>query len=124
MIGVDLVHVKRIEKFYEKFGRKAYERFLSNDEIALVKNPQSAAGFWAAKEAVSKALGCGISEVCTFKDIRIHKDEKGKPRLTLSSHIIKTFDVTDISLSISHDNDFAIAVVAIESQNRQKILSH
>lgn len=43
MLGIDAISVNRIKKMYEKFGRKAYERFLDEDEIALVKRVETAA---------------------------------------------------------------------------------
>lgn len=125
MVGIDLVKISRIEKFYKKFGKKAWERFLRDEEIALVKNSsQRAASFWAAKEAVSKALGCGIGKECSFFDIWIHKDEKGKPYFTLPKPMIKKFQITQTSLSITHENDFAIAIVFIQSTTPQKNLCH
>lgn len=124
MIGVDLVKIDRIKGFYDKYGAKAYERFLLPEEIKTVKSPQSAAGFWAAKEAISKALGCGISETCGFHDIWIKKDNLGKPYFTLSKNIIEKFHITDTSLSITHDSGFAISVASIESSTKNKNLSH
>lgn len=116
MIGIDLIKISRIEKFYKNFGDKAYKRFLNDDEIALVKSSKTAAGFWAAKEATSKALGVGISKECNFHDIIISKTPKGAPIIKLSQKVIKAFNIKDISLSITHDSDFAIAVVAIETK--------
>lgn len=66
MIGIDITSIDRIKKMYEKFGIKAYEKFLNTNEIELIKKPETAAGFWAAKEAASKALGTGIGEHCAF----------------------------------------------------------
>ncbi len=120
MIGIDIVEIQRIEKLLEKYPQKALKRFLSDDEIVLAKSIQSIAGFYAAKEAISKALGTGICEKCTFKDIRIHKDTKGAPYFTLSSHIVEEFHITECSLSITHDGGFAIAVAVITSTNRPK----
>ena len=51
MIGIDIASIDRIKNMYEKFGRRAYERFLNDDEIELIKRFETAAGFWAAKEA-------------------------------------------------------------------------
>lgn len=124
MIGIDLVSISRIENFYKKYGRKAYERFLRPEEIILVKSPQTAAGFWATKEATSKALGCGISQICSFHDIWIHKDKLNKPYITLSKNLIKDFKIKDLHVSITHDKGFAIAVVAIESLLEAKNLTH
>ncbi len=115
MIGVDLIKVSRMKKMLERFGDKALKRFLSDEEILHVKNHKSASGYWAAKEACSKALGVGIGSECAFHDIVISKSSKGAPILTLSDKLIKNFNITDTSVSITHDGDYAIAVVAIES---------
>ena len=114
MIGIDLIKVSRMQSMMERFGDKALQKFLCDDEIKLVKNHKTAAGFWATKEACSKALGVGISSTCSFHDIRIYKTDKGAPKIKLSSKLIEEFNITDISLSITHDGDYAIAVVAIE----------
>ena len=116
MIGVDIVVISRIEKLIEKFGGKALERFLSQKEIELVKSPTSAAGYWAAKEAASKAIGTGIGKECAFYDIKISKTKKGAPLLKYSKKIEKKFGIKDTSLSITHDGGFAIAVVAVETK--------
>ena len=55
MIGIDLVSIERIQKLQERFGDKALQKYLSPEEILLVKNHATAAGFYAAKEAVSRA---------------------------------------------------------------------
>jgi holo-[acyl-carrier protein] synthase len=115
MIGIDLIKISRMEGFVERFGKKALEKFLCADEIKLVKNNKTASGFWAAKEACSKALGVGIGSTCSFFDIKISKTQKGAPFLKLSEKITKEFNIKDTSLSITHDGDYAIAVVAIES---------
>lgn len=124
MIGVDLVQINRIERFYKKHGYKAYERFLRPEEIELVKSPKTAAGFWATKEATSKALGCGIGKICSFYDIWIHKDKLNKPYITLSKNLITKFKITSLHVSITHENGLAIAVVAIDSLIKTKNLSH
>jgi len=125
MIGIDLVKIDRITKFQERFGDKALKKFLDTDEINLAKSQNSIAGFWAAKEAISKALGLGISKNCSFFDIKIHKNEKNAPSFTLSKHLIEKFKITGTALSITHDGEYAIAVVTIESDNKStKTLSH
>jgi len=114
MIGIDLVKIERIESLIDRHGEKALRRFLSPEEITLVGRPHTAAGFWAAKEACAKALGCGIGAECGFHDIRISKSSKGAPLLTLSETVRNRFGITDTSLSITHDGGFAIAVAALE----------
>ncbi len=125
MIGIDLVKISRIEKFYERFGDKALKRFLDSSEIKLAKSANTIAGFWATKEAVAKALGLGIGLKCSFQDIKIHKDANNAPYFTLSKNLIEELNITDTSLSITHEDEYAIAVVAIESScNKNKILYH
>lgn len=109
---MDLVSIPRIEAFCQKHGQKGLLRFLSKEEIKLAKTPQSIAGFWAAKEACSKALKCGISKELGFHDILISKSQKGAPLLTLKKEKMQAFNLSSLSLSISHDSGFAIAVVA------------
>jgi len=101
----------------KRFGEKGLRRFLSEDEIVLVNSYKTAAGFWAAKEAFSKALGTGIGAECSFFDIKIYKSEKGAPLFALSKSIIERFKIIDASLSITHDGEYAISVVSIESLN-------
>jgi holo-[acyl-carrier protein] synthase len=114
VIGIDLIKIDRMKRLMERFEERSLKRFLSDDEIALIKNSSTASGFWAAKEACSKALGTGIGSECGFHDIKILKDERGAPYILLKEHIVKKFSISDISLSITHDGDYAIAVVAIE----------
>ena len=110
-IGIDIVSIQRFEKFINKYKQKALKRFLTQKEIDLIKKPQNAASFWAAKEAFSKALGVGIGSKCSFLDIEILKDSYGKPFLTKST--LKKFNIKDSSLSITHDGGFVIAAVIL-----------
>jgi len=113
MIGIDVASIDRIKKMHEKFGRKAYERFLDDKEIDLIKRAETAAGFWAAKEAASKAIGTGIGAICSFHDIKISKSKKGAPKLKYSKVLRKKFKIKKSSVSITHDSGFAIAVVML-----------
>lgn len=131
MVGVDLVAIVRIERLLGKYGVSFLQNFLRKSEIALcVKKTQGGessdldsllkntdishfdishfnveriAGFYAAKEAISKALRCGISKHLTFKDIKLSKDSRGAPKAKLSKRAKKHFGVKKIALSISHD---------------------
>ncbi|MEN8302450.1 MAG: holo-ACP synthase [Campylobacterota bacterium] len=114
MIGIDLIKTSRMNRLMERFGEKALQKFLCENEISLVKNHKTAAGFWAVKEAFSKALGVGIGSECSFHDIEISKTPKGAPKIDLSNKILTAFNIKDTSVSITHDGEYAIAVVAIE----------
>jgi holo-[acyl-carrier protein] synthase len=114
MIGIDIVSIRRIEKSYERFNNKLLEKFLCDEEIKLIKSTQTIAGFWAVKEAVSKALKCGIGKELAFHDIIIYKNEKNAPFVKITKKLQEKFHVKDIDISIAHDAGFAIAVAAIE----------
>ena len=114
MIGIDLIKTSRMNRLMERFGDKALQKFLSQNEINLVKNYKTAAGFWAVKEACSKALGVGIGSECSFHDIEIFKTSKGAPQIKLSQKLTTAFNIKGTSVSITHDGEYAIAVVAIE----------
>ena len=113
MIGIDLIKIDRMKRFIERFGDQGLKKFLNLEEIKLIKNHRNAAGFWAAKEACSKALGCGIGRECNFHDISLTKSSKGAPLITLSPKVQQAFNITNTSVSITHDGDYAIAVVAL-----------
>jgi len=112
-IGTDIIQISRIEKSLTQFGDKFKQRFLHPQEIELAKKTESIAGFWAAKEAISKAIGCGIGNELSFHDIIIAKDRRGAPTFSLSKEAQKVHKIKECSLSISHDGGFAIAVAVI-----------
>ena len=123
MIGIDIVKVERMEKMIERFGAKALKRFLDDTERSLAASASTAAGFWAVKEAASKALGCGIGAAFGFHDIRIQKDENNAPFILLSKKIIERFEIESADVSITHDGGFAIAVVVLNTKRKKMIKS-
>ena len=114
-VGTDIVEVFRIEKSMQN------ERFLAdyftnaeNDYFKLKKyNPQTVSASFAAKEAVSKALGTGFLGF-SLKDIEILHDEKGKPYVNLYNNAKKLADGGIFNLSLSHTKDFAVAFAVLE----------
>jgi len=112
-IGTDIIQIDRIEKLVKKYGIKFKQRFLSKKEIAASRKIQTIAGLWAGKEAVSKALGCGIGAQLAFHDIIIAKDHRGAPNFVLTREAQKVHKIKECSISISHDGGFAIAVAVI-----------
>lgn len=117
-VGVDIVQVDRIAKNIEnqKFLDKIYT--VSEKEYLEKKNysNQTAAGLFAAKEAVSKSLGTGILGF-NITDIEIIKDEFDKPEIILHNNalnISKDKGIDKINISISHEKDYAIAFAVAE----------
>lgn len=117
-IGVDIVKISRIQKNIEnqKFLDKIYteeeQKYLSNKNFSA----QTAAGFFAAKEAVSKALGTGILGF-DITDIEIIKDEYEKPSIFLHNNaliISRDKGIDRINISISHEKEYAVAFAVAE----------
>lgn len=117
-IGTDIVKVERINKIINRTSTFLDGAF-TKEEISYFNNKknniESIAGTFAAKEAVSKALGTGFRGF-GLKDIEIIRNEYGKPEVKLSDKIVELFELTDykIHLSISHSSDDAIAFVVLE----------
>ncbi len=106
-IGVDIVSVDRIKKAILKDGFK--EKIFTKKEIEyceLKKNKyESYAARFAAKEALSKAIGTGFRDL-KFIDIEILNDKLGKPTIKYKNFKIK--------LSLSHEKNYAIAMILLE----------
>jgi holo-[acyl-carrier protein] synthase len=117
-IGTDIVAIGRIEASLQRFGERFLRRYLREEEGGPQTPPASLAGNWAAKEAVAKALGCGIGSDLAFHDILLSRDRRGAPFFTLSPEASRRFPIRQSSLSISHDGGFAIAVVVIELEKK------
>jgi holo-[acyl-carrier protein] synthase len=111
--GVDLIEISRIEEVIARHGKHYLERIYTASELEQCgKNVESLAGRFAAKEAVSKALGTGIGDV-TWQEIEILGDEQNAPILRLkgmAEQTAKQIGLTDWSVSISHSQSHAVAV--------------
>lgn len=121
--GIDMIAIERLTQSVTRLGDAFLARVYTPDEIALCqkrnkKAMESFAGRFAAKEAISKALGTGIGgEGVAFTDMEILADEMGRPQVRLNGAAKKVFarmKGKDIAVSISHDGGFAIAVCHIE----------
>jgi holo-[acyl-carrier protein] synthase len=112
-VGTDIVSIARIERSVQRFGGRFLTRYLNPQEFSSASSTASLAGYWAAKEAIAKALGCGIGSELGFHDILLHKDAKGAPSFRLTDTAMRHFPIRESSLSISHDGGFAIAVVVL-----------
>lgn len=113
MIGIDIVKIDRISRLKAKFGEKFLNRFLSPQEIQISNSDATLAGFYAAKEALAKALGCGIGSEFGFEDVIITKTNLGAPKFDINQKIIDKFQIKQAELSISHDAGIAVACVVL-----------
>ena len=115
-IGCDIVSIDRIsekvknEKFVDRVFTIEEKRYIESHSI------QSAAGIWASKEAVSKALGCGFLKL-RYTDIEILHTEQGQPYVNLNKIAkskMQKLSAENIQLSISHEGNQALAFVILE----------
>lgn len=120
-IGIDLCSIKRVQniKYLQKF---AY-RILTSNEIEYLdtldkKNSINyLAKQFAAKEALSKALGTGLTGDVKLNLIEIDRDRSGKPYIKMNDHmktLLSKIGVNSTFVSLADDSDYAIATVILE----------
>ncbi|MEA3440727.1 MAG: holo-ACP synthase [Chloroflexota bacterium] len=111
--GIDIIEIERIVGAVSRHGDHFLERIFTARELAEVGNrPVSLAARFAAKEAVAKALGCGIGPV-TWHEIEILRDDQKAPVLYLNGAAKMLADEQGLeiwSLSLSHTHVQAIAI--------------
>lgn len=116
-VGVDIVDVRRIRKSYEKYGEKFLRRVLTENEIKYCTKKKdmmpSVAARFAAKEAVSKAIGSGVSGGFSWKSVEVVNDEHGRPSLRVLDKALGISD-NDLRISLSHSGDYAVAFVLLD----------
>lgn len=121
-IGTDIVKIKRIKEFCNKGTFNSFcKRILNEDEMQeLLQLKTTQVAFvskrFAAKEALSKALGVGISKNCSFQDIQVIHNEKGKPEFIFFGKLEYLNDKKQYRchLSISDEKKYALAFAIIE----------
>ena len=122
-IGTDIVNIKRMQKILKINNNNFKKRIFSKNEIIYCDKKQNPSSFYAkrfaAKEALSKALGTGIRRGINFKDIEILNDSFGKPSIKLNgstaNYLKKKINNKKyfIYLSLSDDLPWAQATVII-----------
>lgn len=111
--GIDMIEIERIERGIARLGERFLNRFFTPGEREDCRDqPHRLAARFAAKEAVSKALGTGIGDV-GWREIEIRCDERGRPLLTLHGAAARVADemgITQWDVSLSHTQTYASAV--------------
>lgn len=123
-IGTDIVETERIAKVVERHGDHFLDYILTDSERQEAgrrggDRMQYIAGRWAAKEAVSKALGSGLGARCAWRDIEIGSNAGGAPFVILSGNGLETMQMQKIArifVSISHERSHAIAMAVAEKE--------
>jgi holo-[acyl-carrier protein] synthase len=117
--GVDLIRIARVERILDRYGDRFLERVFTADEVAYARGrPAELAARFAAKEAVSKALGVGMRMMARggigWREAEVVGDHRGKPLLRLHGRAAERAEelgLSEWSVSLSHTEDHAIAFV-------------
>ncbi len=118
-IGIDIIEVDRVLKVYKHHGERFLKRVFTEMEVRQCRGKATRlAGRFAAKEAISKALGTGLHGV-TWREMEVVQLRSGRPTVTLHGNAKRRAELLGISafdVSIADLKDFSIAVaVAIQA---------
>ena len=120
--GIDLIEINRLEEVNPAIRKRFLQRIFTPLELEQVGHSYaSLSGRFAAKEAVSKALGTGIGFVL-WQDIEIRRGRFGEPELFLYGNAQKEAEklgLTTWSVSITHNRTTAAAFVIAMGENGQ-----
>jgi holo-[acyl-carrier protein] synthase len=112
-LGIDIIKVERIRAALDRFGPRFSRRVLTEAEQRYVRDrPETMAGRWAAKEAVSKVLGLGVRGI-GWRDIEIERMPTGQPAVRLHGRAAsraEQLEMGRIAVSITHESDYAVAI--------------
>lgn len=112
-VGIDIVRVARIAGVLERHPNRFVHRVLTDAERAYVRaRPETMAGRWAAKEAISKVLGLGVRGV-GWREIEIERLPTGQPAVLLHDRAAaraEQLGIGGVAVSISHEREFAVAI--------------
>jgi holo-[acyl-carrier protein] synthase len=115
--GIDIIRISRLRKTLDRFGDRFLERVFTPAERAYCARKRDAApslaARFAAKEAVFKAVG-GTRRPA-WRDIEVINEPTGKPGIRLGGRMAVHQDRIRAALALSHDGDFAVASVVVES---------
>lgn len=116
-IGVDIIEIERIKQVFQRHGERFLQRVYTAAEIAYCRGrvPELAARF-AAKEAVSKALGTGIvgRGGIFWQEVEVLPDAQGKPLVHLHGRAqdrAESLGLKEFAISLSHSQAYAVAFV-------------
>ena len=121
-LGIDIAEVARVKAAIERHGETFLRRLYTAKEqeyCERFKNKyERYAGRFAAKEAAMKALGTGWRFGVRWRDIEVRREPTGKPSLRLdgvAGEFAQRLGVKNISLTITHSGNLALAEVIFEN---------
>ena len=120
-IGVDRVLISRIERSCERFGERFVDRVYTDAEHQQAAKKGNTARrlamLFAAKEAVSKALGTGFHQGVTPKSIETIHQASGKPEINLYGKAqlhAEALGIAQVHISLTDDDGVALAFAIAE----------
>jgi holo-[acyl-carrier protein] synthase len=118
-VGIDIIEVGRVRKVLEKHGERFLSRVFTPNEVRQCRGKVSRlAGRFAAKEAISKALGTGLHGVA-WREMEVVQLRSGRPTVTLHGNAKRRAELLGISafdVSIADLAEFSIAIaVAVQT---------
>lgn len=123
-LGIDLVHIERLERVLDRHPRRALERFFTEDErdacLDRARPHECLAARLAVKEAFLKAIGTGLRDGLSWTEMDVWAGPRGRPTLRVSGRAgerLAELGVTRTHVSISHDAGVAVAVVILEGED-------
>ena len=126
-IGTDIVRIQRMAKNLDRYGERFAQRILTKSELVDFRKSSTQAQFlskrFAAKEAAAKALGTGFRNGLSLRDIGVSNDTLGKPMLEFSPRAQESLLAAGVRcshLSLSDEQEYAIAYVVLERVNLEK----
>jgi len=121
-IGIDLVDKTRIDRLLDEYGEQFIRRVLNEAELEHFADSTRKSWFvanrFAAKEAISKALGTGLRYPVTLLSIGVVSNELGRPGFIFSDALqdyMNSRSISEAHLSITHENQLVCAMVVLES---------
>ena len=122
-IGVDRILIERIERSYDRFGDRFIQRLYTDAEhqqaLSKGNTVRRLAMLFAAKEALSKALGTGFHQGVTPKLIETIHQPSGKPEINLYGSAQKKavmLGVAQVHISLTDDDGVALAFAIAENR--------
>ena len=117
-VGIDIIEVGRVRRVFEKHGERFLQRVFTEREVQQCRGKATRlAGRFAAKEAISKALGTGLHGVA-WREMEIVQLRSGRPTVTLYGNAKRRAELLGLSafdVSIADLKEFSIAVaVAVQ----------
>jgi holo-[acyl-carrier protein] synthase len=118
--GVDIIEIDRVREAIKRHGKRFLNKVYTDIELFQTnQHPASLAARFAAKEAVSKALGCGIGPV-SWREIEIRLDSAHRPKIYLSGSAAEyaaNLGLDCWQVSLSHSQTLAVAFVIAYHKN-------